>query len=157
MLNQLQMVAWRAKTNKSLESQNSNCSLRIMTKGKWMTNIKLAQDNSRKCQNVHRAMETESLIIWWQSSVLQYPKDNLVYLKTSNIHNSSVLPSDGRGSPPIMVPVTFHTFTFGLPLPPPPVWQLVLTCQIRERSGERQAHKNHTGIISNSSLQLHRS
>lgn len=83
MLNQLQMVAWRAKTNKSKESQSRNGALRIMTKGKWMTKIELAEDKSKKCQNVHRAMEAKSLIIWWQPSVLLYQRDNIVYLKTS--------------------------------------------------------------------------
>lgn len=38
-LNQLQMAAQRAKTNRSSESQSSKCALRIMTKGRWMAEL----------------------------------------------------------------------------------------------------------------------
>lgn len=56
------MVARRAKINKSVESQSSDRALRITTK-KAATNVELVQDNSRKCLNVHRAVDAESLII----------------------------------------------------------------------------------------------
>ena len=62
------------------------------------------------------------------------------------MHNSSLLPSNGLRSPLKMVPVTFHTFTFGL-LPPPPVWQLVLTCQMRKEERGRLTKSTHASSV----------
>lgn len=53
------------------ESQNkhkfgiSDCVFRKMTKGKRMTEIELAQDTSRKCQNVQGA---ETLVLQYQKA-----------------------------------------------------------------------------------------
>lgn len=49
----------------------------------WMTNIDLSHHNTRKCQDVHGAMETENLNIWWHPSFLQYQKDNAGCVKAS--------------------------------------------------------------------------
>lgn len=151
------MEVWNARANKGLESQSSNHALRVMAEGKWKTYIESAKNYRRKCQNVHGAMETESLIIWWQPSVLQYQKDNAVYLKTSFqywVLSRTSKCAQFKCTALLMVPVIIHTFTFGL-LPPPLVRQLLLTCPVRKEERGRLTIK-HTCIISNRSLQLHR-
>lgn len=68
------------------------------------------------------------------------------------VHNYSVCPqTDSLRSP---VPVTFHTFTF------PPLLRLTDAAAAADVSepkrGGRQGSQNHTSIMGNSSLQLHR-